>query len=60
VRFFAETRKSREKTVSISSGYVETFLWKTDDVVGQRSLFAVGESFATGPLGQFLIVLLNG
>jgi len=32
-----------------SSGYVEAFLSKTDDVAGQRSLFAVGESFATGP-----------
>ncbi|MDZ4784442.1 MAG: hypothetical protein SGJ02_00025 [bacterium] len=26
------------------------FLSKTDDVAVQRSLFAVGESFATGPL----------
>jgi len=46
----AETRKSRKKTASISSGYVEAFLSKTDDVAGQRSLFAVGESFATGPI----------
>jgi len=49
-QIYAETRKSREKTARISTGYVKAFLFKNDDVAGQRSLFAVGEGFATGPL----------
>jgi len=53
VRFVPRQEKSREKTASISSGYVEAFLSKNDDVAGQRSLFAVGESFATGPYSNF-------
>jgi len=37
------------KNPSIFSGYVKAFLSKTDNVAGQRSLFAEGDSFATGP-----------
>ncbi|MDZ4784995.1 MAG: hypothetical protein SGJ02_02850, partial [bacterium] len=48
---FEPRRGNRErKPQAYPLGYVEDFLSMTDEVAGQRSLFAVGESFATGPL----------
>ncbi|MDZ4786616.1 MAG: hypothetical protein SGJ02_11130 [bacterium] len=50
---FEPIRGNRErKPQAYPLGYVEDFLSKTDEVPGQRSLFAVGESFATGPLWE--------
>ncbi len=51
---FEPRRGNRErKPQAYPLGYVEDFLSMTDEVAGQRSLFAVEESFATGPLYMF-------